>query len=506
MLALLSSLALAAPRTGCATPALLPFAPPLRTEPVPARLTGKGSRDPYGLPNLLESANFVVRWGDGAGIDPADIARLSDAFELAWAVQIDTMDHPAPYGTDGYRFNVYIGDSGSGAPDDLGAAGYYYPDPEGWPMVVVAAITLDIPENADNTAAHEFYHAIQDTTARYVYDGVSAWYWEATAEWAANETLPWNAYLGSFLFGYLLLPELPVNFFDYPDSGALQEYHQYGAFLFPYDLTRTVDWELIRDSWSDTGTEPDPLEVQRAWLAERGLDFDELWLDHLGHNAAYDYPHGESYAASVAAMAPYFPEAVPILQRVPRTGGEGDVAGAEAPRRYGSSTIALDAPVDGVLTVTIEGDEAGSEGSPARIGARIVRVFDAGARIEQVPVPFDGPRGSLVLDGVGDEDTIWLTVGTWTPEWSADRWITEGFGYRWTLAVDPVEGTGTDTAEPIEPPVDSVPPAGSPDAADGPEGCGCASRPGANVSVALLLVLAARARRRRGSAPSPASR
>jgi hypothetical protein len=469
----------------CATLALLhanhPALPHARLERAAA---GLEVRDAYGTPNELLSDHFAAHWGDLGGVDPSDVEPLLDAFELAWAVEIDQMGHPAPATTEAYRFNVYVGDTGDGAPDGLGAGGYYYVDPDGFPMVVIALQSLQDPEFADHAAFHEFYHAIQGSTARYSYDGLAAWYWEATAEWAAVRVDPDNAYNGPFAPGYLMLPELPVDFFDYPDSGALQEYHQYGAFLFPLDLADRLGDDVVRDSWTVPGPLDDPLEVLRSEAADAGEDFDELWLDHLAHNAAFDYAAGDLYEANTVAWESFYPTHR-IADTVPRDGGSGHLGGDLAPYRYGAGQVLLESPRAGTLEVRVTGDRKGSEGSPARWGARVTREHADGT-VEILAVPFDGRDGALDVPDVGDEDRVWLSIGAWTEDPLA--WTVERFEADWSLAI--VEPTTPPTATDTSGDGETAGPRGD----DPPAGCGCDTN---GIGIGWLGALALLGRRRR---------
>ena len=150
-----------------------------------------------------------------------------------------------------------------------------------YPMIVIAKQTVTDQDYMDFTIAHEFFHALQGRTNRYDYDeyGPGAWYWEATANWVESEVYPGSSGNAGFLIGYTFFPHYPVNFFDYPDQGTLQEYHQYGAFIFPQHLTDIeADSTLIRSSWQDTSNENDPMEVLDSYLSSFGTTIEEAWL------------------------------------------------------------------------------------------------------------------------------------------------------------------------------------------------------------------------------------
>ena len=429
-------LALAEAAVPCGTLRMLQDAPEARRGVVLRAGPEKGLRDIYGVPNLLESENFVVRWGSGERFTDDELDNLLESLELGWRGQMVEMGHPPPYGADAFRFNVYIGNTGDGAPEIAGAAGYFTPDEEGWPMIVMDPSVVRDKLTTEGTAVHELYHAVQSATGRYGYEGVSAWYWEATAEWAAMQVVPDNPLSGAFAFGYLMLPELPVNFFDYPDTGELQEYHQYGAFMFPYDLTEQHGWELVRDSWTDPGTNPDPLEVMRAWLGARDADLDELWLDHIAKNAVFDYPFGPIAAETIENAGPMWPEAQPISVELEWAGDEGRTSEREAPGRYGALAFRLRQSDPGTLRVKIDGDATGTRGNPAHFGARVIQIDDFGDPIYH-PVPFEGLSGELSLEDIGTNDELYVVVGAWTPVAKARDWDTERFRFSWSILVEP---------------------------------------------------------------------
>jgi hypothetical protein len=422
------------PLRPCATAERLREAPRARRGPFASVGGPRAERDPYGVPNVRTSEHFAVRWGSFQPVSIADADRLLEHFELAWRVQVDEMGHTAPYGTSAFFFNVYVGDTGDGTPSSYGAGGYQTYDADGWPMVVVARNSFVDPNFLEHTAVHEFYHAIQSETARFPYDGISAWYWEATAEWAAIEAVPGNPSNGVFAPGYLWLPEIGVPAFDYPDEGTLEEYHQYGAFLFPHDLSRVVGPEVVTETWKDPSGEPDPLEVMRAAVEAAGEDLDELWLDHLAHTVLLDHPMADLLEVHLDTFRLAFPDESVVSRGLWGSGGDGKV-GAEAPHRYGGYVLAVRSPDDGVLHVEVDGEATGTEGSEATFAARVVVARDAGP--EYLDVPFDGASGRL--DVVPDGDDVYVVVGATTA--GNDRWDTERFPFAYDLWVEPPPAT-----------------------------------------------------------------
>jgi hypothetical protein len=441
----------------------------------------RSERDAYDVPNVRTSDHFALRWGNFNGLSNAEADQLLEHFELAWRVQVDEMGHTPPYGTAAFRFNVYVGDTGDGAPGSFGAGGYQTTDIEGWPMVVVARSSFYDAGYLQQTAVHEFYHAIQSETRRFPYDGISAWYWEATAEWAAIEAVPDNPSNGVFVAGYVWRPEVGVAAFDYPDEGTLEEYHQYGAFLFPHDLSSAVGREVVTETWKDTTDEADPLEVMRSLLADRGEDLDDLLLDHVARTVLLDHPLADILEPHLTAFSPLFPGESVVSRGL--VGPESGRVGNTAPQRYGSYVLLLRSPPDGVVHVGIEGDALGSEGSPAQFGGRVVVDRDAGP--EYFELPFDGTAGSVSVDAGGDD--VYVVIGATTP--STRFWDSEHFSFDYELSVDEAE---------VEPERPSPRPGRLPRRA--------CDQSGAGAGIWLIVSIAASLRRRSAPAPLRAER
>lgn len=455
----------------------------------PARAASLEVRDPFGLPNLRTSDRFAVHWGDAGGVTLDEVDALLAALDRAWAVQVDEMGHPPPPSTATAYFDVYVGDSGDGAPSSYGADGYYTLDDDGYPMLVVAASALDDPDLASHTASHELYHALQTATGRFARDGAAAWFWEATAEWAAVQTAPDNPANGPFVYAYALQPALPVVYAADPRVDPLGALFPYGAFLFPLDLTRAYGFELVRDAWTEAH-DPDPLETMRAWLADRGGDLDEAWLDHLATRIALDYDQGALYAANVAQNAARYPELDPFAVHLSGPGGDGAISGDDprAPARYGSAAIVVERPDAGLLSARFSGQTPGADGAQARFGGRVVVVARDGAA-SVTAIPFDGADGGVEVRITADDARVYAVIGALPPD--------EGP----VGAVDPDARFGVTWSVSVTPDDPAIGPAPRSDA--GSRRCGCAAGPATRPPVGLLALLAGlRTRCRRASTTS----
>ncbi len=484
----------------CATPLLLPgFAPPRPFPPLAPGARDKTSLNPYGVPNELVSDDFVVRWGGDWVPNQPGLQTLSTALQDAWATQIDAMGHPAPPSSDSTRINVYIGDTGGGTPSSFGAGGYFTPDAEGYPILVVNPASLDEPAWTRVVALHEFYHSVQWGLDTYSYeeDSPGAWYWEATASWIPSITDPSSPANGSFLYGFALLPHLELDAFDYPDQGTLAEYHQYGAFIFPTWIAEAYDGaSLIRDSWvAPVGGTNDPIEALRGGLAGVGIDFDEAFTDFVAANVFWDYVLGDSWAQYVAAGQAAFPSESPTVAWVDAGGTDGFVAPptSRTPRRYGANVVRLDDLADGSWLLRAEFDAQGSQGSAAQWGATLVR--------SQGGLGYQRLSAEELALGVPIEPGGQLALAV--AAWSTVRRTGERFDWRWSVtSLDP--GDDDDLADDDDASDDDDLVNDDDDDGFGGSGCRCeassAPAPGTAMLLALLYGMATPLARRRWAA------
>jgi len=489
----------ALPPVPCATPWLLPerldIVPVQPPSPPPA--AGKGLRTTYdGVPNVATSANFALWWGSRLDLSDAKAQAVLEGFEASWEVQVGELGHDAPEGSDQWLFNVYVGSTGSGTPSDYGAGGYYWRDEEGWPMVVVGSPTANDPEDYGRSViAHEYYHAIQDRTGNYVYannygftDG--SWFWESTATWVVSEIFPQDLWHASFLFGYLLVPDQPLNAFTYPD-GSLDGYHQYGAFLFPRYLTEhAVDPSVIVETWKRGSRDGDPLVVLGELLADRDLDLASVFVDFAAANVLWDYQHGGTYQAVVDGYAPYFPSEDRRVTATVRGDGDPDWFDVDedlAPARLGYNQIRFERPDDGDLELGFDGAAEGSDGTAPAWGLAVIFEDDGGDRVEVL----DPDAGVWLFEDVGDHDVITLVVAAVPDQADQD----ERFPYSWRMAV----------VTPALDPLEALQPQDDDDDDDPGQiaaGCGCTQVPGTGAWWVIALgILGVRSSRRGPGCP-----
>ena len=408
--------------------------PPMVDVAPPPSLPAKGERDAWGAwPNSSYSENFVLKWGPET-LSRATTDTVLDAFEASWKRFVDDMDYTAPVGSDQFRFNVYVAETGEGSMSSYGAAGYFSYDADGWPMIVLAKNALFAEDAGAGTAVHEFFHAIQDAMDTWDYVDLGGWYYEATACWSVPEVIPGDKTYLAFVFGYGLLPNYAVNFFDYFDTGVFTEYHQYGAFLFPRYLTEHVaDWRIIRESWERNNPSNDPLQALMDILEEDGVDFDQTFLDFATHNALWDYEDGSWYSEYINYYASYFSDWDCRVADALPSGGDADWREANAeclPQRYGYNLIQLRNPNSGHAVLEFDGEAAGSRGTPSSWGLQWAQSGKTGSAYQPVALE-DGLAGEDVLCNVGEADELFLAVANLGERFKDN----ETFDYRYRIEV-----------------------------------------------------------------------
>lgn len=416
------------------------------------------------LPYEYETENFVVKWGSYEDFTDADVEALASAFEHGWDTEIDDWGYPSPYGTDTYKFNVYIGDTTS-APSSQGAAGYFYYDGEGWPMIVIAAAQVRHRSSVASTAAHEFFHAVQDAVGTYEYDDQGAWYFEATAVWTEEQIYPDLAETSSWVAVFAYLPHYPLNYFDYPDTGTWEELHQYGAFLYPRHLSDTYGTELIRRSWEEAPRGGDPLVVLDDLLAEEGTDTPSSFFDFAQRNATWDYANGDVYAGWVEAYG--FEDA--RNSGTFRGADDSPKMPDQPPRTYGANYWEVATHADEVV-LTFAADDPEVEWS-------VALVERAGDERTVTPIEITDGAAEVELVRDGDAEEAWVVVAV------VDGPVDRGDTYDYELAL-------YDLPDEPEAPEDTGP-------EESPRACACATGSSAPWILAILPALLLWRRRQR---------
>jgi hypothetical protein len=470
-LALLAALA-AAPSRAEAHPrcGTIERLPSLASQPRPPRIFlgggEKATRDSFGGDyQIRESANFALKWTTSV-VDEDEAAMALAVLEDSWRLYIDELGHTPPPGAESYRVNAYV----SGLEDVPSIdfdGGYAWIDDEGYAYLVVSR-NMFTPEQGGDTLrtvlSHEFHHDIQ--LGLDVFNAGSAyWFWEASADWAAQELYPEMAYAYGFVGAFAMRAELPVFYAGDALGGDVSGLHQYGASIFPRHLSeRWGDPTLVSGAWETAGPADDPLEIMGGLLPEG--DIAAAYAEFAPRMALWDFERQDLIIGWVDAYGTQFPDGR-FAHRVPAEGTGGWIGpppGRE-PRAWGASVIEVARPASGLVAIEVEAETTGSSGIPGLVQAVVVRYTEDGIAYEPIEL----------AAGAGAATVPLLTTGYLVLFATADtRSFSESYSYQVRITPDAVPGA------------DAGP--GGEEAADASAGCGCQSGRGRGGWLAFLLL------------------
>jgi len=476
MIALLATLAFAAapdaPRT-CGTEAHLASRPagwssPARALPDWRDAGPKAVRDAIGSFDTYETANFAVKWGAMSGFDETDVVALGEALEAAWATQVIEQAYPAPLQTGSWKFNVYLGDTGEGTPSALGNAGYYWYDDDGYPMIVISGGDVDDRSWVALTAAHEFFHAVQDAAGVFDWGPRADWFAEASAVWMESICYPDERDTAYFLYWFAIRPELQLSFYEYPEDGNAEEYHQYGAFIFLRHLEEHVGGrQRIHDVMMGTPSGGDPLETLDALLTGEGIAYEDVFAEFVGRNATWDYLHEAWYDDLIDEFGGWSGDSHRPTGTLDGDDAEWIEVPADPPRTWGANYWRL-RRFDGADVIRFDGDPDDQGDLPTAWSVQVA--VQEGAEHRRIPMTLEGGLGEISATDVGTYDEAWLVVAPMHDLRSIRTW---DYAVKYEQAAEP-------------PPEEEE---------EEPRACGCASAP-APSGLGLWIAAAAWARRR----------
>ena len=376
-LAVLLVLALAAPaaaRPLCGTPDALAGHLPDHA-PIPTSSTGR--EDGKGLlyqplSGRLDGKNVSVQWAGDDG-DAAMAGVLVDALEAGWQALIGEQGWPAPAGGDDYLLLVVLDPSieASGltaefAHDDV---------PEGAPVIYIHPDNIDNEPFFRSVAVHELHHAIQyRMRGSWAADDAEAWYWEASAEWAAERAAPdLDMYANSAQW----FTQRPFARFD-----SQFNFHQYGMFLLNAWLEEEqAGPDAMRAVWERAG-EGDPWDELLVDVA--GLEAPQLWAGFVGAVGQETLRESSLYmpvavsgpvTGSLTEELPYLGARFYSADRDGRVRAEGDVlltapggVGIEVPVESGDLVAAVGRTDGAVYTLAYV--DSDTDGGPEPPGGR----------------------------------------------------------------------------------------------------------------------------------------
>ena len=228
------------------------------------------------LTNNYQTANFNIEWGPSVpyinewqdqnpenGI-PDYIDNLASYLEASWSGEVTTLQLLAPYLSNNYLVNVYVGNTGSGSPSISNyvygyATVYPYSGLNGQAGVSFMVLNSDLSDIVDIvhnddpegdflgalkvTVAHEFFHNIQ-----FAYDiDEAGWMMEMCATWMEDEVFDVVNDYFSYLQGDGGWQNFPHTSLAYFNGNDL---HEYGDVIFAKYLSETYPTvNIMKELW-----------------------------------------------------------------------------------------------------------------------------------------------------------------------------------------------------------------------------------------------------------------
>ncbi len=291
----------------CATPLVLATLSGTGPSPHPAGVTAPFAHTPSPPPasgkalwgtelaNNVYSDNFTVSWDSGDGNQ--DVAqRVVDVLEKAWSGLVVTQGWAAPTSAEEYLLRVVLDPS-------INHTGYttlYFEDefPQGVPVIFLNPDYASEGAFWEHLAVHEFGHMLQYRVRDYSGSSGEAWYWEASAEWAAELAVP---DLDVYAIQTWHYAQNPGGRFDLIDGG-----HEYGMLTVNAWLEEHVLGEGGLLSVWQAGEDLAGEDWTVILEGVSGLSVGEIWagfttaLAHgdLREGSLYDVPEGKGFVSS----------------------------------------------------------------------------------------------------------------------------------------------------------------------------------------------------------------
>ena len=372
----------------------------------------------------LSSENFVLKW-DTEYITTGVEEEILESFEAVWERQLVAWDMTPPFGTDGHLFNVYLGNTGPNSPTIEGrVGGYYTRDSQGWPLIVLNPSALSA-----TLIAHEFFHALQDATGSYG-TPEGRWFWESTAEWAAAAMNPTSKQGVSAIGDYLVLSHESIDtFLHYYDMESEEDLsyalYAYGSVLFPIYLHEITGEELlIPQVWKQGDLWNSPLHTIEVLLAERGLDFYDVWMDHNASTVFMDeYTYGGMYQelAGYDWWDPWTGEGTAITEETSDISIE----------HLGFRVHRLSSASESKYRFQVWADPIGTYDSIAEFRAFLMR--RKGMEYQKIPLEIENWFGEMTITDVDEFDDMYLVVGAWGDRYYSSFQDDEQFYYSFAM-------------------------------------------------------------------------
>jgi hypothetical protein len=378
---------------------------------LPGRLAGEQRRaapealadNPNGvdLPNVYYSGHFAIRWGNNYSGGMDAIEYWGEILESeVWATEITAWGFSDVYLTDEYYIDMYVGNSGNGAPS-ISFTGAYTTIYNGnyQPYIVFHPDILYYPESTQEVSAHEFFHTIQFSLGvtyenTYIFDSQSLWFVEGSSTWAEGTVYPnYDGYV-YYIYDWAENPGDALT----SDNGGYAPYARviWGRYLYEYydGIATMYDiWTHNRGSSALFGN--------AGYLVSQGVQWQDAFLDFVDKVLRLDFEDGDE----MPSFDPYR-----IVSTYPYA--EATVSPAQQPHINSLHMILLRAgdEADPRVNIRFEG-EAITLDDVAWAVVAYKKDGDGNLTIEILQSAETKAKGDYHLDGLGtDYESVYLLL------------------------------------------------------------------------------------------------
>ncbi len=220
---------------------------------------------------------------------------LGANLEAAWAFIVGSEGYPAPTNTNEYLLDIYLGNTGDGAPDInfLGAYTTMYETSPYMSYIVIHPDIISFNPVSQEIAAHEFFHTIQFgivfQSPGFCFSGQDDfWWWEATSMWMEDVVYPDLNYYASAIDGYAEAPHLSL----YDSSFMLV----YSRVIFAKYLSENRGGnKAIHSIWTTCSPSGVQEGIDSYLREEQDWNLDYAYEEFVIKNTVMDYQEGYLY-------------------------------------------------------------------------------------------------------------------------------------------------------------------------------------------------------------------
>ncbi len=250
------------------------------------------------LPNFEYTEHFAIRWGDDFTFNSGDLERLVEIVENVWDVEVNQMGYTKPWNSNTYYTDVYVGNSGDGAPeiDFQGAYTTLYhnnlADPDNMSYMVFWDEIFHHESSTQDIFSHEFFHVCQFQIALagcygHMVCDACIWAVEGSAVWAEDEVYnDVNNYM-QYVWYYMFEPEITLF-----SGNGVDPYAR--VIFFKYISENWGGRDALYTIWNECHT--DIVFSIQGFLSDQGLTLEEAFKEFAVKNLFSDYEEGASYS------------------------------------------------------------------------------------------------------------------------------------------------------------------------------------------------------------------